>query len=101
MKKIALSEEELQLLGSLIGQCFCGDHPHLQSVYETLLIANGGNHFKNPPVRKDDGFKTIYVEAPTIKKVISYDIKAGIGERLCHEEILAAIKKHKGVIIDA
>lgn len=101
MKKITLSEEELQLLGGLIGQCFCGDHPHLHSIYETLLIANGGDFFKEPPVRKDGSFRVIYVEAPTIGKVISYNIKAGVRERLCHGEILAVIKKHKGVISDA
>ena len=101
MKKITLSEEELQLLGGLIGQCFCGDHPHLHSIYKALLIANEGDFLGKPPVRKDGSFKVIYVEAPTIGKVISYNIKAGVGERLCHEEILNVIKKYEGVIIDA
>jgi len=101
MKKITLSEEELQLLGGLIGQCFCGDHPHLQSIYEALLIANEGDFFEEPPVRKDGSFKVIYVEAPTIGKVISYNIKAGDRERRCRAEILNVIKKYEGVIIDA
>ena len=101
MKTIALSEDEFRLLGSLIGQCFCGDNPHLQSIYETLLKAHNGKFFPEPPVRKDDSFRSIYVEAPTIGKVISYNIRAGVQERMCQAEILNVIKKYEGVIIDA
>ena len=101
MKTIELSEQELKLLGGLIGQCFCGDNPVLQSIYEALLKAHNGKFFPEPPVSKDDNFRSIYVEAPTIGKVISYNIKAGDQERLCHAEILNVIKKYKGVIIDA
>lgn len=101
MKRLELSDAEFQLLGSLIGHCFCGIHPVLPKLYDHLYELNGQISF-DPPVmdveKSSDGL--IYLLPSMIGKVVSYNIPAGRAAERCRAEIEDVIRKYSGVMID-
>lgn len=101
MKTIELSDAEFLFLGSLMGYCFCGNHPLIMPVYKKLLKQHDAESF-NPPVTDLELSRPdcLYIKAPEIGKVISYNIPAGPSDALCRNEILAVIKKYNGEHID-
>lgn len=101
MKTITLSDEQFQLLGSLIGHCFCGDHPQLMNIYNVLREQNDSESFPEPPVdqTRNSGYP-VYLQAPMVGRVISFNIASARNERLTRELVLV-IKQHGGEVIDA
>jgi len=101
MKTITLSDEQFQLLGSLIGHCFCGDHPQLMNIYNVLREQNDSESFPEPPVDQTKSHSDrLYLQAPRMGRVISFNISSVRNERLTRE-LVAVIKQHGGEVIDA
>ena len=101
MKTLELSEEEFQFLGSLIGHCFCGNHPTLMAIFSPLNRLNNGNSFDAPHLNHQKSRPgCLYLEAPYIGKVLSYNIQAGRAAQACQREIEEVIQRYNGVVID-
>ena len=101
MKTIELSEEEFLFLGSILGHCLCGDHPLIMPIYRSMLALHNEEGFYPPVIDLTRGRPDcLYIKAPTVGKVISYNIKSGRDDNLCRAEILKVIEKYEGELID-
>jgi hypothetical protein len=96
MKTIELSDSEFQLLGSLMGNCFCGNDPRVMSIFRVLSTLNNEQEFDKPNVEE---MKLIYVKAPIIGKVVSYNVPLDREAQLSRL-IKKAIQDCNGVLID-
>lgn len=100
MKTIELTDDQFQFLGSVIGHHLCGRHPETDRLYDKLKVANKDISFEklsiNTGLSRPD---CIYLNAPMVGRVISYNVPAGRNNAACQQEIEAIIKKFSGEVI--
>ena len=98
MKTLNLTEEEFQLLGKLIGTCFCGDEPLLQQIYDKLYEMNGDTTFGPPSINEERSTKNCLYLTRSVGVVLSYNVPIQAKQAL-QDDLEGILKLHGATLI--